>query len=219
MLKKINWRYAFGEILIVIIGITIAFNLNSWAEQKKSSKEQKRYLENLHKDLETDISTLDSNLVILNQRVTDISTIRKYTYVPNPRMDTVLTKFYNLSQPINFRPRNITYQTLINSGDFKLIDDFDLKALIQEHYLKYEEVLEVYKRQDIITDKYVGDYFINELDFRDIYENKNYSFMKTNFFSNMIGAQSSTFQIKIIASKEAKNSCNKLMNAINKKLE
>ena len=219
MLKKINWRYALGEILIVILGITIAFSLNSWAENTKSKKEQVKYLEYLQKDLESDILTLDSNVVTLKQRIEDVNIIRKYSFTPSPRMDTVLAKFYNLSLPINFRPRNITYQTLINSGDFKLIDDFDLKTLIQEHYLKYDEVQEVYQRQDIITEKYVGNYFINELNFRDIYENKNYSFMQTNYFSNMIGAQSSTFQIKVLASNEAKTSCIKLMNAIKKELE
>ncbi len=219
MLKKINWRYALGEILIVIFGITIAFSLNSWAENSKSKKEKNKYLQNLVKDLATDTMMLDSNIILLQQRKNDITTIRKYISTPNNRMDTILPKFYNLSTPINFQPRNITYQTLINSGDFKLIDDFELKTLIQEHYLKNEEVLQIYGRQDILSEKYVGNFFMHELNFRDIYENKDYSFMQTNFFANMIGALYSTFGVKISSSQEGKLSCKKLMAAIDKELK
>ncbi len=218
MLKKINWRYALGEILIVIFGITIAFSLNSWGENRKSGKAKLRYLQNLKKDLKADILSLDSNIVQLQQRMTDINTIRKFSHTPSTRMDTVLSKFYNLAFPIEFRPRNITYQTLINSGDFKLIDDFDLKALIQEHYLEYDHILEVYERQNILADKYLSNYFINDLNFRDIYENKNYDFMKTNFFSNIINAQYGTFDIKIKASKVGILSCQKLINAVEEKI-
>lgn len=217
--KKINWRYSLGEILIVILGITIAFNLNSWGENRNSKKEKIKYLLNLKKNLEADTLSLDSNILLLQQRITDITTIRKYIRVPNLRMDTILPKFYNLSSSIAYRPRNIIYQTLINSGDFKLIDNFELKTLIQEHYLNNEEVLEIYNRQNILSEKYVGSFFMNELNFTEIYENKDYSFMESNFFSNMLGALFSTFNVKITASKEGKNSCKKLMDAIDNELK
>ncbi len=39
-MKKINWKYAFGEILIVIIGISIAFAMNKCATDSKNEKEK-----------------------------------------------------------------------------------------------------------------------------------------------------------------------------------
>lgn len=47
---KINWKYAAGEIIIVIIGISIAFTLNSWAAGRKDKVLAKQYLENLKQD-------------------------------------------------------------------------------------------------------------------------------------------------------------------------
>lgn len=41
MLRNINWRYAFGEIIIVIIGISIAFALNNWAANTKEKRIKK----------------------------------------------------------------------------------------------------------------------------------------------------------------------------------
>ena len=36
-MKKINWRYAIGELLIVIIGISVAFALNNWSASLKEN--------------------------------------------------------------------------------------------------------------------------------------------------------------------------------------
>lgn len=59
-LKKINWTYALGEISIVIIGITIAFALNKWAENRSNHSEKQQYLQNLLIDLNSEVDQLES---------------------------------------------------------------------------------------------------------------------------------------------------------------
>ena len=44
--------YAFGEILLVVIGILIAFQVNSWKEQTELVKEERLLLTNLKADFE-----------------------------------------------------------------------------------------------------------------------------------------------------------------------
>ena len=44
-------RYAFGEILLVVIGILIALSINNWNETQKYNKEETTILENLHENL------------------------------------------------------------------------------------------------------------------------------------------------------------------------
>ena len=44
--------YAFGEIILVIIGILIALNLNQRSEQKKAEAKIDAIFENILKDLE-----------------------------------------------------------------------------------------------------------------------------------------------------------------------
>ena len=39
-MKKIDWQYTFGEILIVIIGISIAFSLNKCSENQQNNENQ-----------------------------------------------------------------------------------------------------------------------------------------------------------------------------------
>ncbi len=44
-------RYALGEILIVIVGITIAFSLNKCSENKKDEAIRVQYLQNIKNDI------------------------------------------------------------------------------------------------------------------------------------------------------------------------
>ena len=44
--------YAIGEIALVVVGILIALQINTWNEQRKSNRMEHSYLENLKVDLE-----------------------------------------------------------------------------------------------------------------------------------------------------------------------
>lgn len=48
--------YAFGEIILVVIGILIALQVNIWNEAKKSVKAQNELLLKLVGDLENDVA-------------------------------------------------------------------------------------------------------------------------------------------------------------------
>jgi hypothetical protein len=45
------FKYAIGEIILVVIGIIIALQINTWNENRKASIEEKVILENLYKNL------------------------------------------------------------------------------------------------------------------------------------------------------------------------
>ena len=57
---KIDWKYGLGEIFIVIIGITLAFWLNNWADNLSSKKLRDQYLESLKLDLVEERNQIDS---------------------------------------------------------------------------------------------------------------------------------------------------------------
>jgi len=55
-------RYAIGEIVLVVIGILIALQINNWNENRKNSIEEKAILENLLENLK--LSKAQSELLI-----------------------------------------------------------------------------------------------------------------------------------------------------------
>ena len=59
-------RYAIGEILLVVIGILIALQINTWNEERREKRLAQTYLENLKLDLMSDKIALEKALIDLN---------------------------------------------------------------------------------------------------------------------------------------------------------
>ena len=55
-------KYAIGEIVLVVIGILIALQINNWNEEKKTKTEMIGIYQSIVDELETDIQTLDNIL-------------------------------------------------------------------------------------------------------------------------------------------------------------
>lgn len=50
--------YAIGEIILVVIGILIALQINNWNEEQKTNKWESRFLVDLRNELTTDYMQL-----------------------------------------------------------------------------------------------------------------------------------------------------------------
>ena len=60
------FKYAIGEIILVVIGILIALQINNWDENRKSRIDEKATLSKFFQDLQTDSTYFQLNLSILN---------------------------------------------------------------------------------------------------------------------------------------------------------
>lgn len=59
--------YAFGEILLVVIGILIALQINNWNEWRKDRLKEKVILNDLAKNIEINIQTFQNDIRMLKQ--------------------------------------------------------------------------------------------------------------------------------------------------------
>lgn len=59
-------KYAIGEILLVVIGILIALQINNWNENRKKAEAEKQYLNNLIQDIKNDQVFYESRASALN---------------------------------------------------------------------------------------------------------------------------------------------------------
>jgi hypothetical protein len=67
-------KYAIGEIILVVIGILIALQINNWNETRKDSIEEKVILENLLENL--NLSEIQSELLISGENILKQSLIQ-----------------------------------------------------------------------------------------------------------------------------------------------
>ncbi|MEZ4802004.1 MAG: DUF6090 family protein [Gelidibacter sp.] len=215
-MKKINWQYTLGEILIVIIGISIAFSMNKCAENSKNITQRNQYISNIKSDIEADKTALEENVIALEKKIKTTDEILPKLNTDSPDKMMVVGKIFEIVNLIDFTPKDNTYQTLINSGDLKLIDDFDLKTAIETHYSYYETMLKSYLRLENIQKEYVGNYFIYNTDFDDFRQRK-FGFKDEKLLKNIIMSMRGSFEIKLQATKKGVESCSHLIRLLNKK--
>ncbi|MEQ6125200.1 DUF6090 family protein [Pseudotenacibaculum sp. MALMAid0570] len=212
-MKKINFRYAFGEILIVIIGISIAFGINKYADNLKTSELKQQYISNLKKDLEADKKQLGQNIIEIDAKIKTTQSILSDFRDPSIKRKPIF-KVFQIANLITFTPNNITYQTLINSGDLSLINDFDKRKAIEKYYSGQKSLLEAYERQEVIHRDYLGKYFIENIDYDKMRKGEKPT-ENERLLKNIIQSMSGSLLMKKRASNLAIKSCDSLLMVLN----
>ncbi len=139
--NKIQWRTHFIELLVVIIGISIAFALEGWSEKSKNRQLEINYLQSLKTDLMQDREdmkvVMDSSRVIWNyvgETFQFLFTNRKVEVFKRHHVTSTYTAPY-------FYPKNGTYISLVNSGNLNLIHNFEIKSALADMYdVQYAEI-------------------------------------------------------------------------------
>ena len=216
-MKKLNWHYTFGEILIVIIGITIAFSMNKCAENSTNEAQKNQYLTSIKNDVEADKIILEENAKAIEEKIKTASEILPKLNTNAPDKMSIVGKVFNIVALNSFTPNDNTYQALINSGDFKLIDDFDIKTAIEKHYSIYEIIQKDYLRLENIQKEYVGDYFIHNVDYDDFNKGE-FGFKDEKLLKNIILSMRGAFDLKLKATQKGLVSCDSLIATIEKVL-
>lgn len=147
-IKNINWLNHGIEFFVVLFGILLAFQLNIWSENRKNAELINLHLSEIIKETEFNIRSLENGLDKVRQ---DIELIELFLTTRNdPDADTEQLDGQLLA---NFNMRGVyfkknAYETLIQSGDIKLIKDFATKSQIVALYEFYEYTGSIDNYQD-----------------------------------------------------------------------
>ncbi|NJN49873.1 MAG: hypothetical protein HC798_00135 [Polaribacter sp.] len=128
------FKYAIGEIFLVVIGILIALQINNWNENRKNYKKRIDYQSSLINDINKDIASIDNTLTYIEKSFNEYTNYTKRLNKPDASYDTLIkiTKY-----EISWYFQNIdafhtaTFQTLISTGDIGLFDENLRTALIE----------------------------------------------------------------------------------------
>jgi hypothetical protein len=127
-------RYAIGEIVLVVIGILIALQINTWNENRKERFIEQKILLSLNNDLETDISNMKSmisNDSTLNQTNIKLIKLLKGSLAEyNPSYGKMLG---NINRYDLFYPQKMGYEALKSRG-LEILRNDNLKSQIVNLY-------------------------------------------------------------------------------------
>jgi hypothetical protein len=123
--------YAIGEIVLVVIGILIALQINNTNEARKQRVEELHYLKNLKTDLQLNIAHIDNYLGTREKAIASANTvIEHYEGKPVEDLEVFNVHTVNVYTWQKFSQINNTFQELINSGKLALISNDSIKGLL-----------------------------------------------------------------------------------------
>lgn len=124
-------RYALGEILLVVVGILIALQINNWNTEKKARAYEIKMLTEVRKALESDLGWLDY-LADKRLAVTDsFNNILLDLYIRNqPVPDSIADNMYLLDQGYLLQLNSGPYESVKSTGMDQISSDSVRNALI-----------------------------------------------------------------------------------------
>ena len=128
-------RYAIGEIVLVVIGILIALQINNWNEAKKLKKEEVKALKELRDDLLLNIEDFSGNVHGYTLSRDSNKTIMNVIDQGLEYKDTLEYVFGRLYPLVTMVANNGTYESLKERG-LNLISNDSLRKVVTRYYSK-----------------------------------------------------------------------------------
>jgi len=123
--------YAIGEIVLVVVGILIALQVNNWNIENTNRKQEEKYLKNILLDLEKDLGSLDYLIKFREERIAgDKKLISQMNGAPIEDLTELSYNICNTIMEERFTPNNNTYSELSSSGNLNLISNDSIKILL-----------------------------------------------------------------------------------------
>jgi len=159
-------KYAFGEVILVVIGILIALGINNSNELKKTRDAEKVYLKEIKSDLMQDTLLLSQVIQdhkwriaqLMSQDIT-IDFIFEDIIGELPKVEGVSELEYIFFTDRKFRPKIGTYNSMISEGKSNIISNRELFNNIQNIYeLEVQNIIaigeDVLNRSTELRNKY-----------------------------------------------------------------
>lgn len=139
IVSSMNWKYAVGEITLIVVGILIAVQINNWNQERSESATLYTLMENLKNDLQTnyqmyikrDSTNIKRTKNILTfieniQQVKDSALLKRYSFPPERLYD-------------EFDPVKATFNQMENNGMIYKIPSKVIKETIIDYYTLIRE--------------------------------------------------------------------------------
>ena len=169
--------YAIGEVILVVIGILIALQINNWNEKRTEAKKAKDYLYEFQKDLASDTIQFNYMIKLISTAIDAESSIlqRKTNSIANLNDIAVAIGAQSYQRTINKR----SFDNVQNSGKSNLYGYEDLYERMTYYYT------EINRDLNAMTEWDWEDYKKNRNKFDDFVNNGNYE-ISLNYFEKQL---------------------------------
>ncbi|WP_167616852.1 DUF6090 family protein [Maribellus sediminis] len=127
-------RYAVGEILLVVIGILIAVQVNNWNEARKERIQEHLLVQSIISDLKMDTLMINQTLRILKEDTTRVFGFIKRMSDSKVTIDTLvqIARFeFDPRLHVSTTFTDNTFKSLLSTGSLNILDNWLQDELLQ----------------------------------------------------------------------------------------
>jgi len=169
------FKYAIGEILLVVIGILIALSINNWNENRINSNKETVILANIHKEFtknKIQLDTMVSKLKKTHSNCTKIMSLFPIKSKPVTEvLDSLSGYLWGSYGGLTFNPSQSSINALTSTSSFNIINDEKLRALL----ISWNDLIIDYQEEEQASreymwnqyDPYLSIHFDFNFDFKD----------------------------------------------------
>ncbi len=142
-LRRQDWQSVVVEILVVVVGILFALQLDTWNESRKDRNLEQIYLQRLSADLQGDIDGFKNLRRIFQEKFEFIEEIKSgFTpeHIEHDARSWLERLRYSLYVSLP-SVRSATFDELAGSGQLAIIQNLTLRAALAEYYAEYSLML------------------------------------------------------------------------------
>jgi len=146
--------YAIGEIVLVVIGILLALQINTWNEERKNQKEAHKILLQLKNEFETNNDLVDTSIEFHRTRLNAIEGfIGGFETTKNLSADSLKALVSDLGSDWKYEPIKNIIESVISSGKINLIQNDSVIQAIRYWGTAINKYDDLYKSQDELYNK------------------------------------------------------------------
>jgi hypothetical protein len=177
-------QYALGEIILVVIGILIALQINNWNQNNQLKKLEHEYIMLLKEDLNLDIQHFSDQIDILSKDIQYVDNL--FLMINDPKatpktLDSLIKANLNVFGVYDdYNINNSTYLALQNSGNINLLQKEIRKQLTNLNKAQKRHVLLIKDNSEALGEKAIN--FLDLVPFSDNSKNQRTS---TNIYNQL----------------------------------
>ncbi len=163
---KTYLKYAIGEILLVMVGILLALQVNTWNERRIQGSEEVKLLRELRSDLEQSRVDIKWDQEIYQRSLRANQILLKQVEDKLPYHDSLNAHFYNMLPFSTFSINSSTFDNIRQSGS-NLISNDSLRIGVSNFYTSFINMYKEIERRVLIEHdrNYIKPLFMSSFEF------------------------------------------------------
>lgn len=144
--------YAIGEIVLVMVGILLALQIDNWNEARKDRSTEGKYMERLLHDLQNDMIYFESQILLSERAVNHLDSFLIEMYkAPGSPDDVERILKHSSLQTNDLTLKNSTFRELISTGSMNIFSEQNIKVAIMDYYHLGEDIASQIKEFNLFS--------------------------------------------------------------------